>query len=588
MLQGFSAQFAAINQQLEQLGDHSRRTGASVGSGAREGAQGLTQLATAGLEAFGALKGLQSLYEKLTGTAAGGAAIGRILPEIGASSTWAQSFANYGQISTGANPMAMLEDMRRLEMDLQALKRGVWAPRFTELGKWGPAVQPGDTVESLMPKITRSLEGKSPATAQSLAEAFGFSTDTGRVLRQGSAAIAAGQQQVSTRNLTNEQIESMTRLNKAELAAGQAWEHLWQVMSADSAPILTRFLELFTSVADALSHDTVALHATEIGIVAVSIAMTGGLVGALGAVVRALAAISLSPITKAFTLLGLGGALRFLGPLGLAAGAGALAYEAFGRGSKSGGGSNVGGIGGPDNWETQHNNFAGIRRAGITAGPNSGGFEAYATPQEGINAIGGLLDVYQTKHGLNTLRGMISRWAPPNENPTEDLIARASKVTGLGPDQPFSMNDPAMRNKVIEAFIRNEQGGRLPTAAAGALGISRGSPSADSAVWKVTGNDRNKNTKWTVTPPPLSIEAQHALDPTESWKQYRHGIAARRSYIDRAGEPKVNNDIDTNVSIDGITIITKSPSASELGIKAAKDRMISRATNVNAFDLGLN
>jgi hypothetical protein len=121
--------------------------------------------------------------------------------------------------------------------------------------------------------------------------------------------------------------------------------------------------------------------------------------------------------------------------------------------------------GGPDqveNWETRNNNFGGIRKVGVVAGPNAGGFEAYGTPEEGVGAIKRLLTVYQDKHGLNTLTGIINRWAPPNENDTAGLISRASKVTGFAPDQPLDLHDPGTMAKMIEATIRNEQGGKLP------------------------------------------------------------------------------------------------------------------------------
>ncbi|HEX3982164.1 MAG TPA: hypothetical protein VHX12_00580, partial [Acidisoma sp.] len=129
---------------------------------------------------------------------------------------------------------------------------------------------------------------------------------------------------------------------------------------------------------------------------------------------------------------------------------------------------------GPGNWEVQHNNFAGMRRTDVpAAGPNQGGFQSFATPAAGVAAIEHQLDRYyqgKTTHSpLTTLRSMISEWAPPNENDTAALIARAVRVVGVGADQALNWSDPATRAKVIEAFIRNEQGGKLPAAAAAAL-----------------------------------------------------------------------------------------------------------------------
>lgn len=128
------------------------------------------------------------------------------------------------------------------------------------------------------------------------------------------------------------------------------------------------------------------------------------------------------------------------------------------------------GGGGPDqvdNWETQNNNFGGLRKVGVpAAGPNAGGFQSFATPEDGVAAISSQLDRYAsgatTGTPLTTLRQIVSTWAPPNENDTGALIARASKIVGADPDQPLDLGNPAVKAKLIEATIRNEQGGKLP------------------------------------------------------------------------------------------------------------------------------
>jgi hypothetical protein len=133
-----------------------------------------------------------------------------------------------------------------------------------------------------------------------------------------------------------------------------------------------------------------------------------------------------------------------------------------------GGGSAVGGIGGPENAEIRTNNFAGMRVPGAAAGgpnTNPAGWQTFATPADGVQAIGNQLDRYAagktTGQPLATLRQMVSTWAPPSENDTDALIKRASTVTGLDPDAPVDLSNPAVRAKVTEAFIRNEQGGNL-------------------------------------------------------------------------------------------------------------------------------
>lgn len=120
-----------------------------------------------------------------------------------------------------------------------------------------------------------------------------------------------------------------------------------------------------------------------------------------------------------------------------------------------------------DNWETRNYNFGGLRIPGVPpAGPLAGGFQSFQTPEAGVGAISHQLARYfsgaTTGQPLTTLRQIVSTWAPPSENPTSQLIQRASRVTGFGPDDQLDFSDPAIRAKLIEATIRNEQGGLLP------------------------------------------------------------------------------------------------------------------------------
>ena len=45
---------------------------------------------------------------------------------------------------------------------------------------------------------------------------------------------------------------------------------------------------------------------------------------------------------------------------------------------------------------------------------------------------------YYQKHGLNTIRGIVSRWAPPQDhNNTEAYIRNVSRRTGIPADEPL-------------------------------------------------------------------------------------------------------------------------------------------------------
>jgi hypothetical protein len=89
---------------------------------------------------------------------------------------------------------------------------------------------------------------------------------------------------------------------------------------------------------------------------------------------------------------------------------------------------------------------------------SSTGFQQYATPEEGIKAIDENLKAYGTKHKINTLRGVISRWAPPSENDTDSYINFVSQKTGIKPDEEIDLTNPVIRHIISGPIVLQEQG----------------------------------------------------------------------------------------------------------------------------------
>lgn len=50
-----------------------------------------------------------------------------------------------------------------------------------------------------------------------------------------------------------------------------------------------------------------------------------------------------------------------------------------------------------------------------------------------------LTKTYYRKYRLYTIRSIICRWAPPNENNTVSYIANVSRITGIDPDEPIGI-----------------------------------------------------------------------------------------------------------------------------------------------------
>lgn len=99
--------------------------------------------------------------------------------------------------------------------------------------------------------------------------------------------------------------------------------------------------------------------------------------------------------------------------------------------------------------------FRGQRGAAPEAG--SGRFAAFGTMAEGVAALGRQLQLYG-KRGADTLREIIGKWAPSNENDTGAYISRMQKLTGFSADQPLNMNDAGTMALLIRGITSVENG----------------------------------------------------------------------------------------------------------------------------------
>lgn len=85
-------------------------------------------------------------------------------------------------------------------------------------------------------------------------------------------------------------------------------------------------------------------------------------------------------------------------------------------------------------------------------------FVSFQEPKFGIRALGRVLNTYNEKHGLKTIRGVVSRWAPPNENDTEAYIKSVAKQTGFEADAELDLKDPETVTALTKAIILHENG----------------------------------------------------------------------------------------------------------------------------------
>lgn len=84
----------------------------------------------------------------------------------------------------------------------------------------------------------------------------------------------------------------------------------------------------------------------------------------------------------------------------------------------------------------------------------------------GIRALARILLNYRTRpgmpgvgnNGIDTVREVISRWAPPNENNTEAYIQSVAKACGVTPEATLDMDDRGLMLKMVKAIISHENG----------------------------------------------------------------------------------------------------------------------------------
>lgn len=93
---------------------------------------------------------------------------------------------------------------------------------------------------------------------------------------------------------------------------------------------------------------------------------------------------------------------------------------------------------------------------------SDGRFAKFETPEHGIAAAHKLLDIYDQKHGINTVAGIVNRWAPPSDgNNTMAYAADVAGRMGIDPNAPLPKE---MRPQLIAAMARHENGVNVPGA----------------------------------------------------------------------------------------------------------------------------
>jgi hypothetical protein len=91
----------------------------------------------------------------------------------------------------------------------------------------------------------------------------------------------------------------------------------------------------------------------------------------------------------------------------------------------------------------------------------NGGFVVFDSPEMGTRALAKNLYTSQETHGNNSVRDIITRWAPPSENNTEAYVQKVAKEMGVNPDANLgSLRDnPATTKALVKSITKHEGGG---------------------------------------------------------------------------------------------------------------------------------
>lgn len=85
-------------------------------------------------------------------------------------------------------------------------------------------------------------------------------------------------------------------------------------------------------------------------------------------------------------------------------------------------------------------------------------FKGFAAMQWGYRAIFVLLHTYAVRYGLRTIRGMISRYAPPEENDTRAYVDTVAGLSKTDADRRIDTLRAEDMIPIVEAISRVENG----------------------------------------------------------------------------------------------------------------------------------
>jgi hypothetical protein len=92
---------------------------------------------------------------------------------------------------------------------------------------------------------------------------------------------------------------------------------------------------------------------------------------------------------------------------------------------------------------------------------SDGRFGVYKTLQDGVAANSRQLMRYQDTYGLNTVNGIIHKWAPSSENDSDGYSRFVAGRLGVGINDSINLHDQGTMTKLVDAMAKRESGREL-------------------------------------------------------------------------------------------------------------------------------
>ena len=111
----------------------------------------------------------------------------------------------------------------------------------------------------------------------------------------------------------------------------------------------------------------------------------------------------------------------------------------------------------------RNNNPGNIRLNGVTyegevVPSKDRSFKQFQSMEYGYRAMFVVLHTYARKHGINTIEGMISRYAPASENHTQKYIDAVSEWSGVPGTSHITTTNADVMIPIVAAMSRVENG----------------------------------------------------------------------------------------------------------------------------------